>query len=80
MSGFLRVKNEILEKHRYIRSKTNIKPRPRGEVDAHADGEGKEKVSLKQTTSQASTPPALLEGEPLVLATFIKVRYKSFFV
>jgi hypothetical protein len=41
-------------------------------VDAHADGEGKEKVSLKQTTSQASTPPALLEGEPLVLSDFYK--------
>ena len=68
----MRVKKEILEKHRYIRCKTNIKPRPLGEVDAHADGEGKEKVSLKQTTSQASTPPALLEGEPLVLSDFYK--------
>ena len=25
---------------------TNVKPRPLGEVDAYADGEGKQKVSL----------------------------------
>ena len=34
---------------------------------ANADGEGKEKVSLRQTTSQAVTPPALLRGEPFCM-------------
>ena len=39
-----------------------------GEVSANADGEGKEKVSLKQATSQASAPPALPRGEPFFSA------------
>ena len=31
----------------WILAVTHVKPRPRGEVDAHADGEGKEKSKFK---------------------------------